>query len=209
VTSLARTEREALCDLFLEVGPDADTLCEGWRTRDLAAHLVLRETRPDAAAGILFSQVAPWTQHVQDRLARTPWERLVRWVHQGRWPLLPTRWERVDTLLNTLENYVHHEDVRRAQPEWQPRVLPPVVQDTLWRALDRPGIALRRHGVTLTLRTPDGRQREGPAARYRVTVQGEPSELVLFAFGRSGVARVQLRGDDDALRALHNTPFDV
>src|SRR5882762_622635 len=36
-------ERRELCDLFLELGPDAPTLCEGWTTLDLAAHLVLRE----------------------------------------------------------------------------------------------------------------------------------------------------------------------
>jgi hypothetical protein len=36
-------ERLELCDLLLELGPDAPTLCEGWTTADLAAHLVLRE----------------------------------------------------------------------------------------------------------------------------------------------------------------------
>ena len=47
--SFARDERIALCDLLDETGPEAPTLCEGWRTLDLAAHLVLREHRPDAA----------------------------------------------------------------------------------------------------------------------------------------------------------------
>jgi uncharacterized protein (TIGR03083 family) len=46
--TLARAERAALCDLFDEVGPDAPTLCAGWTTRDLAAHLVIRERRADA-----------------------------------------------------------------------------------------------------------------------------------------------------------------
>ena len=49
--SYSREERRALCELLDETGPDAPTLCEGWTTGDLAAHLVLRERRPDAAAG--------------------------------------------------------------------------------------------------------------------------------------------------------------
>ncbi len=47
--SVARAERAALADLMLEVGPDSPTLCGDWTTRDLAAHLVLRERRPEAA----------------------------------------------------------------------------------------------------------------------------------------------------------------
>ncbi len=40
---LDEREREELCDLFLELGPEAATLCEGWTSTDLAAHLVLQE----------------------------------------------------------------------------------------------------------------------------------------------------------------------
>ncbi len=50
---LAQLERGRLCDLFLEVGPDSPTLCEGWTTADLAAHLVIRERKPLAAPGIV------------------------------------------------------------------------------------------------------------------------------------------------------------
>jgi uncharacterized protein (TIGR03083 family) len=42
MATLAQEERNELCDLMLETGPDAPTLCEGWTTRDLAAHLVIR-----------------------------------------------------------------------------------------------------------------------------------------------------------------------
>ncbi|MGD0448569.1 MAG: maleylpyruvate isomerase family mycothiol-dependent enzyme [Candidatus Dormibacteria bacterium] len=42
-------ERRELCDLLIQVGPDAPTLCEGWTTSDLAAHLVLRERFPSLA----------------------------------------------------------------------------------------------------------------------------------------------------------------
>ena len=40
----AQIERQELCDLFESVGPDHPTLCEGWSSADLAAHLVLRES---------------------------------------------------------------------------------------------------------------------------------------------------------------------
>lgn len=50
----ARRERRALVATFREVGPQAPTLCEGWNTTDLAAHLVVRERRLDATAGIAF-----------------------------------------------------------------------------------------------------------------------------------------------------------
>src|SRR5262249_33102419 len=62
--SYARDERTALCALLGETGPGAPTLCEGWRTGDLAAHLVMRERRPDAAAGLLGGPLAGHTRRV-------------------------------------------------------------------------------------------------------------------------------------------------
>ncbi|HEX6919337.1 MAG TPA: maleylpyruvate isomerase family mycothiol-dependent enzyme, partial [Actinomycetes bacterium] len=56
--SIARAERAALSDLLESLGPDAPTLCEGWDTRDLAAHLVVRERRMDAAPGIVLRPLA-------------------------------------------------------------------------------------------------------------------------------------------------------
>ncbi len=66
--SYSREERLALCGLLEKTGPDAPTLCEGWNTGDLAAHLVLRERRPDAAAGILGGPLAGYTTRVQNRI---------------------------------------------------------------------------------------------------------------------------------------------
>lgn len=43
LVTYAREERAALAALLEDSGPDGPTLCEGWLTRDLAAHLVLRE----------------------------------------------------------------------------------------------------------------------------------------------------------------------
>ena len=47
-------ERQQLCELFVELGPDAPTLLEPWTTRDLAAHLVLREHDYLAAPGLVL-----------------------------------------------------------------------------------------------------------------------------------------------------------
>ena len=38
-TQVLLTERAAMCDTFEKFGPDAPTLCEGWTTLNLAAHL--------------------------------------------------------------------------------------------------------------------------------------------------------------------------
>ena len=87
--SFARRERAALCDLLTELGPDAPTLCEGWRSADLAAHLFIREHRPDAVPGfrLKFAPVQAWTKRVQDGARDTlTWEALISKVRVGPGP---------------------------------------------------------------------------------------------------------------------------
>src|SRR5258705_13521617 len=105
---------------MLSVGPDAPTLCEGWTTRDLAAHLVVRISRVDAAPGIVIKPLAPRLRRVQDKVAQRDWPTLVGQVRQRPWWLAG-----VDEAMNRVEYFVHHEDVRRAQPDWLPRELSP------------------------------------------------------------------------------------
>ena len=62
--SLAQSERAELAATLRTVGPDAPTMCGDWDARDLAAHLVIRERRPDAALGIVFSNDAGTTEKV-------------------------------------------------------------------------------------------------------------------------------------------------
>src|SRR5437763_1906366 len=119
----ARIERDALADALLEVGPDAPTLCAGWTARDLAAHVVTRDRRLDAAPGVLFKPFAGWTERLRlgYRDGR-PFADLVALVRSGpRWSL--TSVGPLDELINAVEFFVHTEDARRAQPGWQPRVL--------------------------------------------------------------------------------------
>ena len=82
--SVAQRERAALVEILRALGPDAPTLCEGWTTRDLVAHLVVRERRPDALPGLVFGPLASYTARVQNRLAAsTKWEDLVELFASG------------------------------------------------------------------------------------------------------------------------------
>ena len=75
---IATDERLALCDLLEELGPNCPTLCEGWETYDMAAHLVTRDRRPDAGPGLVLGVLHPYTEMLERRRrAGTPYERLV------------------------------------------------------------------------------------------------------------------------------------
>jgi uncharacterized protein (TIGR03085 family) len=206
VASVAQTERARLADLLAEVGPDAPTLCEGWTAADLAAHVVLRERRPDAALGIRVPLLAGHTRAVQQGLAGGSWSELVDKVrHRSR--LLV---DRTDDLFNTTELFVHHEDVRRAAPDWQPRPTDAHLEATMWRALRRSGrLFFRKVPVGIELQIPDGRRhvvRPGPPT---AVLTGTATELVMYAHGRTSHALVELSGDPAAVRRLRSTQLDI
>ncbi|WDV51012.1 TIGR03085 family metal-binding protein [Streptomyces coeruleorubidus] len=202
----AKRERLLLADLLETAGPDAPTLCEGWTTRDLAAHVVVRERRPDAAGGILIKQLAPRLDRVMAEYTDKPYEELIQLIRTGPPRFSPFSLKPVDEMSNIIEYYVHTEDVRRAQPDWSPRELDPVFQDALWSRLERTARLMGR-GVTtgLVLRRPDGQTVVAHRGTPVVTVTGEPSELVLFSYGRQSKAKVELDGDEEAIAKLHET----
>ncbi len=210
MTSVATAEREALCDLLLEVGPDAPTLCEGWTARDLAAHLVVRERRPDGAAGIVIGPLSSYGEKVRRAEAERPWEELVRRVRDGPPWWHPARLEPVDRLVNGLEFFVHHEDVRRARPGWSARRLDEDLEDALARAVGAGGRLLtRKVGVGITLEPEGGepiRLRDGPPD---VVIRGPLGECVLYVQGRKSVARVELDGPPDAVARVEAAPFGL
>ena len=85
MTRHARAEREALCDTLMEVGPDVPTLCGTWTSADLLAHLIVREGRPDQAAGILAAPLAGRTEAAMSRLLdKNDFADLVERLRQGR-----------------------------------------------------------------------------------------------------------------------------
>jgi uncharacterized protein (TIGR03085 family) len=116
VTSPARSERHSLCDLFDDLGPNAPTLLGDWTTRDLAAHLVMRKRRPDAAPGVFVPALAAYTEHVRIGETERPWTELVGMVRDGPPVWSPMRIPAIDTLANSVEFFVHHEDVRLSPP---------------------------------------------------------------------------------------------
>lgn len=200
----AKRERLLLADLLESAGPDAPTLCDGWLTRDLAAHLVVRERRPDAAGGILIKQLASRLERVQSEFAARPYEELIRLIRTGPPRFSPYAVKQLDEAANAIEFYVHAEDVRRAQSDWTPRTIDPVFADTLWSRLERAARMLGRNvPVGLVLRRPDGRTAVAHRGTPVVTAIGEPGELTMFLWGRQAAADVELDGDQDAIAKLH------
>ncbi|MFE1750742.1 TIGR03085 family metal-binding protein [Streptomyces anandii] len=206
MSTFAKRERLLLADLLETAGPEAPTLCEGWRTRDLAAHVVVRERRPDAAGGALIKPLASRLEKVLEEYAAKPYEELIQLIRTGPPRFSPFQLKQVDEAANTVEFYVHAEDVRRAQGDWSPRELDPVFQETLWSRLERTARLLGRGIPTgLVLRRPNGQTAVAHRGTPVVTVTGEPSELLLFAFGRQNAARVEVDGDKDAIAKLSET----
>ena len=113
-SALDLRERAELCDLLIALGPDAPTLCEGWTTAHLAAHLVVRERDPRAAPGIL-GLGGPF-ERLTDRLMaaqmRRPYADLVAVIRRPPWG--PLSIPAVRAAASLVEYTVHHEDVRRA-----------------------------------------------------------------------------------------------
>jgi uncharacterized protein (TIGR03085 family) len=204
VTRYAQAERHALCDTMLAVGPDAPTLCDPWRTRDLAAHLVIRETRPDLAVGILVSQLAGRLDRAMADRAAGDFPALVEQVRQG-----PPLWSLaaippLDEAMNLMEFLVHHEDVLRAQPGWSPRELDPGLERAAWGALRRSARLLyRRAPVGVVLVAAElGRASVKGSSSGGVVIHGRVADLVMYSYGRREVADVVIDGTPADVQAL-------
>ena len=207
-TPILLRERAALCDTFEKYGADAPTLCQGWRTLDLAAHLVAREARSDAALGLVLpGPFARHLDHVMERYKARGYDTLVAMLRSG-----PPVMHRYGPLAaaNVTENFIHHEDVRRANGEGA-RVIPEETEDVLWKNLSLGArLAGRRvRGAALVLQTSRGRERvvskEGP----RVVVSGPVGELALFMSGRKEAAEVQTEGDHAAVAIVLAAQFGI
>jgi uncharacterized protein (TIGR03085 family) len=204
--NFARKERDALCLLLSEKGPDAPTLCEGWTTRSLAAHLVLREYRPDASIGIIGGPLAGYTARIQDKIAQQhDYPRLITMIRQGP-PLFSLfAIPGVDERANAVEYYIHHEDVRRGAPGWEPRQLGEAMEDALWHRLGMARLVLRKAPSGVVLQRADAPGTRPITAKRgtpTVTVSGTAGELTLWVSGRTSAARVLLDGDADAVTRL-------
>jgi uncharacterized protein (TIGR03085 family) len=204
-------ERAQLSDLFDELGPQAPTLLEPWTTRDLAAHLVLRERDYLAGPGLVLP--GGWAR-LAERRRRTLAQRDFTWLsatfRSGPPPgFFRIGWVRRVPSLN--EFFVHHEDVRRANGRG-PRTGEHALDLALWRNVTRARwyLARRLRGAGLELawagtdQTVRARRGE-PTAR----ITGPPGELLLYLFGRQSAARVEVSGPDAAIEAVRRARFGM
>jgi len=208
-SSLARRERHALCDLAMAVGPEAPTLCEGWTSADLVAHLYVREHRPLAALGLVAPPLAGRTEQAMRAVLHDGYAALcARLRDPGR--LTPFGVPAVERAANSLEYVVHHEDLRRGEGpggSWEPRpddTWRPADLDLLWRQVGLVGRgAVRPAGVPVrVVRSDTGAARTLRAGEDPVVVTGPVVELVLLLSGRDAVRGVELTGPDEAVAAF-------
>ncbi|MET9328610.1 TIGR03085 family metal-binding protein [Tsukamurella sp. NPDC003166] len=189
----ARMQRAALVDAARAAGPDAPTLCGDWTVRELLAHLVLREGRLDAVAGIMVPPLARYTERVQAGIAARPFDELLASVAGGPPRFSPFRF--VDEQANLGEYFVHAEDIRRATPGWTPRALDESVQRGLTSVVARIArMTLRGAPLRISLTTETGTVAtvgRGP----EVAVIGAIGEVAMWAFGRDE-ALVTFEGAD-------------
>lgn len=201
--TVSHDERTALADLLLSLGPDQPTLCEGWDTRDLAVHLVLREYRPDAMVGMFLSPLSGHLDTMSERYTQKSYRDLVEDYRNG-----PPVWNPMrlgDRFINLAENFVHHEDARRGGGEWSPRDLDPGTRDAVWNVVKQVSRGMiRSSGAAVTLARTDG---DGESVTIGnntpgVTVTGEAGELLLWVYGRVKACDVTVDGDADAVRRV-------
>jgi uncharacterized protein (TIGR03085 family) len=207
----ARDERAQLADVIEAAGPEHPTLCEGWDTYDLVAHLVTREGVPKAAPGLIIPKLHGLTDRAEKatRAARS-FPELIATFRAGPPAWQPTRLRQVDDATNLVEFFVHGEDVRRApdgpaSSGLPPREIAPELSETLWANVRRMArIAYRRVPFPVMLERTDGAggstvTRKGEA---KVTMSGSAADLLLYGFGRRTGVPVKLEGDPDLIATL-------
>lgn len=206
-------ERASLCDLVESLGPDAPTLLEGFTTKHLAAHLLLRERDPIAAPCLVLP--GPPARFAERRTAamvdRRDFDWLIARLRAGP-PVgfFRLHWVRDFPSLN--EFFVHHEDVRRANALGPREDLSPDLQAALWRNVQRGSrfLSRRLHGTGLAIRwsgTPQRIAVRGGAESAEL--RGAPGELLLYLFGRQAAARVDVLGSPNAVAAVQSTRFGM
>jgi uncharacterized protein (TIGR03085 family) len=141
--------------------------------------------------------VPPVRKHgksVQRSLAARPYAELVAMVRDVPW-WSPVSNPLAEGLANTLEFFIHHEDVRRGEPGWRPRDLPRADQEALWkRAATLARFRLRRFPGTVLVQAPGFGEVSTGAGGDTVRLVGPPGELVYFLAGRQRATRVQVVG---------------
>lgn len=210
----AQSERQALCDTALRVGPDAPTLCAGWSVKDLLAHLAMRERRPEAL-GILVPQARDLAERTRARYALRPFEDLVDMVRKGPHEASIFRIPGVDARVNLQEYFIHHEDILRAglpyADESGVRRIGDRMQQTLHDALPAAGrLMLRSSQLRVAALCPGQAPVALNTAREpvgEVVIEGLPSEILLHLAGR--MSFVEFTGEADDINRFAAEPKGI
>ena len=205
MSSYAQQERAAISDSFLRLGPDAPTIDDPWLARDLAAHLAIRDSRPDLSAGQYVPFLRGRLDAAMKELAATDFVELVERVRQGPPGWSAARIARVDEVVNGGEFFIHHEDLLRGAPGFERRPLDVEHERFLWDLIKRGSRLYFRNvpaGVVLVAEGHGRQAAKKPTENGTVVLRGRPGELVLYASGRSRVAHVEVDGPPEAVAEI-------
>lgn len=193
-----------MADLFLAVGPDRPTLCEGWDTGDLLTHLLIRERRGDTVLSQAVPPLRSWAKSVWRSYHHLPWNEQVHRLRSGPPWYNPISLRPVDTALNTGEFFIHHEDIRRGEPGWTPRTLDEQTTEALVKQIKSPFSKwqLRKFQGGVRVEFPGQPVFELVAGDDPITLAGEPGEIVLWISGRRRACEVDVTGSPEALAVL-------
>jgi uncharacterized protein (TIGR03085 family) len=207
VSNWAHQERIQLVELCRALGPDAPTACGGWTTADLAAHLYIRERRPDAAPGVVGGPLAGYAERTMRSVLRVhDYEHVLSRLETG--PPFPLRL--ADELINLHEFFIHHEDVRRLNGKG-PRDLPAEMERLMWSRLRRMLRFSYRNvkDVRLEILPTTGDPAVVGRSGDPVQLRGPLGEIFLFSFNRKELAQVELSGDDAAVQRVRAAQLGV
>ena len=206
--TLTQDERAAICDSFEQFGPDAPTLCEGWTTRDLLAHMLVRERRPDASAGIVVPFLKEHLAQVTEQFAAEPYDEMIKTFRGG--PPILSVWA-IPVLgdkANLGEFFIHHEDIRRAPDQWAPREPNEALDDALWNPMKLMGrVLFRKSPVGVTLRCAGRDDIVAKRGEPGVVLVGLPGEILIHAYGRPlDKVHVVVQGAPEDVEAFEASP---
>jgi uncharacterized protein (TIGR03085 family) len=207
MTSLAKRERVAISQLLRKLGPDAPTLCEGWNSFDLLVHLVSRETRPDAAIGLVVPALSSYTSKVAQDIKSRGFENLITEFEHGPKRTSFFALPGVDNLANSFEFLIHHEDLLRGQPDYSPRTLDEDDKKLIWKRFTQSGKLLLRKAKVGIIAQSDQGTYTIKSGNSCVTMKGEVIDLLLFAYGRKAHVNIEFEGEESAIRILKETKF--
>ena len=197
MTSIAKQERHAICHTLRKVGPSAPTLCQGWNSKDLLIHLIIRENRPDASVGIFLPIFNSYTKSVSEKYEQKSFDELISIFENG--PKIPSPFAipGVDDLVNSFEYLVHHEDLLRAQSDFQPRIFSDEDKNVLWQRFTKGAIFFMRKAKVGVVAKSDQGVHTIKTGKNVVTISGDVIDLILFAFGRKSNTKIEFEGDLD------------